>query len=348
MAAVLIVEDSHSQALSLRHVLERHGYSVSVASTGLEAIALINNKKPDIILSDIAMPEMDGFKLCRFLKDDKNLRDIPVILITELKDPKDIFRGIEAGADHYVIKPYDEGHLVSRIESALGTVLSDRSTQKEEVLEITYSGEKFSINASLQQVMGLLLSTCESAVTQRYELMKVREELRTINREIEDRVREKTSVLEAEVEKRRQAEEALRKSERLYRLITEGTTDLIAVTTFDVNPTYTYISPSHRSLGYEPDELIGKSGLNFVHPEDRKNLLPILKRHLASKIKKYLFNSNTEVHEFLRFRVKDKSGNWRFLESTVNIIGEELLFVSKDVTERRMTEEEMKKHNEDD
>ena len=76
--------------------------------------------------------------------------------------------------------------------------------------------------------------------------------------------------LKIEITKRILIEESLRKSEKNYRLITESTTDLIAITTFSLKPVFTFVSPSHKTvMGYEPADLVGKSGLKFIHPEDR-------------------------------------------------------------------------------
>ena len=74
-----------------------------------------------------------------------------------------------------------------------------------------------------------------------------------------------------------------------YRLIAENASDLIALTTFAFNPTYTYVSPSHKAvMGYNPEDLIGKQGLQFIHPEDKKRLLPLLNKYLSLKIKNIL------------------------------------------------------------
>jgi two-component system sensor histidine kinase/response regulator len=92
---ILIVEDSPTQAKELRYTLERHGFVVRVAGNGGKALSMIRERKPTIVISDIVMPEMDGYRLCREIKDDGALRDIPVILLTALSDPKDVVRGLE-------------------------------------------------------------------------------------------------------------------------------------------------------------------------------------------------------------------------------------------------------------
>jgi len=133
-----------------------------------------------------------------------------------------------------------------------------------------------------------------------------------------------------------------KKSEDKYRLIAETTSDLISIATFSFKPVYTYISPSNtRLLGYEPEELIGKNCFDFLHPDDRKNLTPLLKKYISMKTKKLLTGKEHEIAEKIEFRFRNRSGNWHYLESTVNIIGNKLLFVSKDITEQKKKEDEL-------
>ena len=158
-------------------------------------------------------------------------------------------------------------------------------------------------------------------------------------KELEQRIKE----LEKEVFERKRTEDGLRKSEEKYRLISESTSDLIAITTFGLKPTYTYISPSHkRIMGYEPDELLGKSGFQFIHPDDKKKLLRLLKKYINLKAKKLFTDKDLDFSETVEYRARDKAGDWHYLQSTVNIIEDELLFISRDMTERKRTGEELK------
>jgi len=139
---------------------------------------------------------------------------------------------------------------------------------------------------------------------------------------------------------RKQAEEELRKAEEKYRLIAENTSDFITVMTFSLDPVYTYFSPSHKSLGYDPDRFIGKSGRELIHPDDIRRFRPLLKRYVAGKEEGLLEGSPMGPSEKIEFRVKDAAGNWRWLESTVNPVKNEfLIFVSKDITERKLAAE---------
>ena len=161
--------------------------------------------------------------------------------------------------------------------------------------------------------------------------------------ELEQRVKE----LEEKAIKYKQVRNGLQKSEKKYRLISEGTSDLIAKTTFSQKPTYTYISPSTKIiLGYEPEELIGKSGLKFIHPGDRKKLIPLLGKYIEFKNKNLFSGNDTNISEIIEYRYKSKSGDWHCLQSTVNMIGDELLFISKDITEQKKAEERLKNSEE--
>ncbi len=195
---ILIVEDSPTQAERLRRLIQSSGYHARVAANGKLALAEIHEHKPHLVLSDIVMPEMNGYELCRAIKSAPSLRDIPVILVTSLTDPKDIIRGIECGADNFIRKPYAEDYLLNRI----GQMLVNQKLRKNSSMEVgiaLYLGDqKHFINAERQQILDLLISTYEQAVQVNSEL-QARErqvielnmrlahhagELETINREI--------------------------------------------------------------------------------------------------------------------------------------------------------------------
>jgi len=134
-----------------------------------------------------------------------------------------------------------------------------------------------------------------------------------------------------------------KEAESRYRLITENTSDLICLTTFTLNPIYNYVSPSYKKvMGYEPDDLIGKPTFDFVHPDDKKNLLPLLKKYVGMKAKKLLVKKGLDVSEKFENRVRDKSGGWHYMENTADFMGDELLFVSKDVTKRKQAEQSLR------
>lgn len=129
----------------------------------------------------------------------------------------------------------------------------------------------------------------------------------------------------------------------LFRVITENTSDLLAVTTFSLNPKYVYVSPSHEKImGYKPEDLIGKPALDFVHPDDKKRLFSLAKKYIDLKMKGFFSGKKEEVVEHFEYRVRDKYGIWHYVDSTANLVEDNIIFVSKDVTERKRIEEKLK------
>ncbi len=116
---IVIAEDSPVQALILRRALENNGYAVFPGKTGAEGLALVAAHKPALVISDVEMPDMNGFDFCRRIKGHPETQSIPVILCTSLTQPEDIIKGMEAGADGYVTKPYDERFLIMRVQAML-------------------------------------------------------------------------------------------------------------------------------------------------------------------------------------------------------------------------------------
>src|SRR5437899_6576754 len=99
---ILVAEDSPTQAQRLRYILEQQGYQVEVGANGRLALELAQQFAPTMIISDVIMPEMDGYELCHRVKADPNLGDVPVILVTTLSDPYDVIRGLECRADNFI------------------------------------------------------------------------------------------------------------------------------------------------------------------------------------------------------------------------------------------------------
>jgi DNA-binding response OmpR family regulator len=222
---ILIAEDSATQAQRLQHILEQHGYRVTVAGNGRLALEAAQRSKPALIISDVVMPEMNGYELCSQVKADAHLSDVPVVLVTTLSDPHDVIRGLECRADNFVLKPYDADQLLRRIQFVLVNNQMRRSEQPGMGLEIIFSGRKHFINADRLQILNLLLSTYEAAMQRNSELTATRDTLRQTNldltrltRELEDRVLARTRQLEHSNEALRQAQQALIQQERLRAL----------------------------------------------------------------------------------------------------------------------------------
>jgi PAS domain S-box-containing protein len=244
---VLIVEDSPTQAAHLKHLLEKEGYSVHHSANGLDALEIVLDYDPSLIISDVMMPKMDGFQLCGEIKKLEKLRDVPFILLTSLSHQRDIIRGLECGADNFITKPFDEQDLLSRVRQILSNSELRQSSDAQAETEIFFSGEKYLISAGRRQILGLLLSTYETAVQKNKELLQAQNALKQINENLEEMVDERTAALTEEMEKSR-------KQARLLDLASD------AILVRDVNDSILYWNRgAERLYGWSQDEALGKS-----------------------------------------------------------------------------------------
>jgi signal transduction histidine kinase len=222
---ILIAEDSATQLQRLQLILERHNYRVTAASNGKLALEAAQRRRPGLIVSDVVMPEMNGYDLCRRVKEDPHLSGVPVILVTTLSDPQDVIRGLECRADNFILKPYEAEQLLRRIQFVLVNSEMRRNDQPGMGLEIVFGGQKHFITADRLQILNLLLSTYEAAMERNEELSATRDTLRQTNlkledltRDLESRVLARTRELESSNQALRQAQQALIQQERLRAL----------------------------------------------------------------------------------------------------------------------------------
>ena len=118
-ARILVVDDEPDILWGLRYALGDEGYEVDTACSGEEAWTLAGQKRPDLILLDVAMPGIDGFELCRRLRRDIRFASVSVIFLTALQQMDDRIKGLNEGADDYVSKPFDLGELKARVQAVL-------------------------------------------------------------------------------------------------------------------------------------------------------------------------------------------------------------------------------------
>ncbi|WP_298983358.1 response regulator [Caldilinea sp.] len=114
---ILVVDDSPAGRETLQALLFSDAYELHFATDGLQALAMAAQLRPDLILLDVMMPGIDGFEVCRRLRADPELKDIPVIMVTALDDRASRLQGIESGADDFVSKPFDSGELRARVRT---------------------------------------------------------------------------------------------------------------------------------------------------------------------------------------------------------------------------------------
>jgi two-component system phosphate regulon response regulator PhoB len=118
-ALVLVVEDEQAQAELLTYNLEAEGFRVTHADDGEEALVLVDEAEPDLILLDWMLPKLSGIEVCRHLKRQQHTKQIPIIMLTARGEEADRIRGLETGADDYVSKPYSVNELIARVKAML-------------------------------------------------------------------------------------------------------------------------------------------------------------------------------------------------------------------------------------
>ncbi|MCP4688797.1 MAG: response regulator [Desulfobacterales bacterium] len=115
--SILVVDDNLQNLQYIGNILGKSGYEPTMIRSGLQALTFLEKKRPDLILLDIMMPEMDGLEVCKRLKMDMALKDIPVIFITARTDTEDIVKGFDAGAVDYITKPFNSAELLARVKT---------------------------------------------------------------------------------------------------------------------------------------------------------------------------------------------------------------------------------------
>lgn len=186
MQQILIVEDSPTQAAKLQYFLEQNGYTTDIAEDGEEALQILRHSAPAVVISDVMMPGVGGFELCRRIKADPSLRDTAVILLTALTKAEDVIIGLTSGADNFLTKPYSESFLLSRVESVLKNKEIRRATPSEESDRIFFAGKEYRITAQRHQIVDLLLSTFENVIQKNKELEQANQSLQVAKKSLQD------------------------------------------------------------------------------------------------------------------------------------------------------------------
>ena len=228
---ILLVDDDVSNLYIMRCLLQNKGYEVADATNGADALQQARTTPPDLIVSDILMPVMDGFTLCRECKKDPRLRHIPFIFYTATyTDQKDKQFALDLGAVQFIVKPEDGLTFLSILEETLRKPVPTPPPVETSPAE-------------------------EAVFLKQYS--------ETLIRKLES----KTNSLEKDIAQRELIEAALRNSEERFRLLVKNSSDSISV--IDVHGTQRYISPAaERITGFPVEELLGKSFSEIIHPED--------------------------------------------------------------------------------
>lgn len=302
---ILIAEDSPTQAQRLQHILEQQGYTVVATANGLLALEAARRRKPALIISDIIMPEMDGCQLCTVVKADETLRDIPFILVTSLSDPQEVLRGLECGADSFILKPYVADFLADRVRAAIVNRGSLQSSQPSVATEYSYDGVRHNIAIGSSRFLDVLMSIYEAAMRRNKELAAAEENLRAINKSLrhsESTLHElNTRLGQTVTEQTAELREATRRHLSLlgnlqgmaYRRINDAARSL------------EFVSEGSRALlGVSPDEFttgrISYPGL--IHADDLARIRRRTRENLAARM----------PSEY-EYRVRHGDGTWRWV-----------------------------------
>ena len=305
MTRVLIVDDDEQVLYLLQALLKSQGYEVEEATNGVEALEKARRDPPAIVVSDVLMPVMDGFMLCREWKKDNGLKRIPFVFHTgTYTDSKDEEFGMSLGAERFIYKPAEPGVFIDILR---------------EVIQRAEEG---------------LLAGVKEPVWE--EPVYLREYSERLVKKLEDKMLElevANRALARDVAERKGAEEALRESEERYRNMVETARDVIY--TLSPDGTITSLNPAFEAAtGWSRAEWIGKSFAQLVHPDDLSFVVERFQRSLQG-----------EIAPAYELRIRSKSGEYGVGEiqakphipdgKVVSVVG-----IVRDITERKRAQEE--------
>jgi PAS domain S-box-containing protein len=250
---ILIVEDSRTQAEQLKYLLEGNNCTVSYAINGQQALELMKIFTPDLIISDIIMPGMDGFELCRRIREDQELKHIPVILLTSLSDPEDVLMSLTNGADIFFSKPYKDDYLISHINNLVSNPVQLENATANQEVSMFFNGKRRTIKANPSQMLSLLLSTYEYAVIQNKQLLNLQEEFKKNNENLEERIENRTLELK---ESKIKYFDLYNNAPTMFLSVESGTWGII-----ECNDTLL------NKIGLTRQEVIGISMFSLFHPD---------------------------------------------------------------------------------
>ena len=173
---ILVVEDSKTQAHKLRYLLESTGFTVTVVHDGQSALASLNTTLPSLVISDVIMPDMDGFRLCAAIRTEPAMAHLPVVLLTSLSSPSDLLHALESGADHFITKPYDDEYLLAKMNSIVESI-GRPADPPSQAGNIVFEGHQYRIRPDMQRILNLLVSSYDSTVMRNRQLHDTQQKL---------------------------------------------------------------------------------------------------------------------------------------------------------------------------
>ena len=371
-ASILVVNDS-PDALALQSaVLQQAGYRVLAAADGLEGLALARSELPALVISDVAMPHMDGIELCRRLRSEARLQLTPILLVSaQRRDTRSALEGLNAGADDYIEAPFEPLRLVAQVARMLERARVEAHYRDivEQSSDIIYThdmeGRLTSINAA-----GLLFSRRRQPEDVNGQHFAAVFKLDVGDSEVEEWIKNLRSAgagraeaqctsaggarcwlefnmslicardgspigvrgVARDITSHKRVEEKLRRSEERYRALVDNANDIIYTT--DMEGRYTSLNRAgERVSGYTREEILGKSWRQVVAPE----YVPLVSEMLLRKL------AEPELVTFYEIEMIAKDGRRVPVEINSQIIYEDgqpvgLQGIARDITERKRAE----------
>lgn len=318
---ILIVEDSLTQAEQLRYILEKNNYSVIHAIDAEKALEKLEHKIPELIISDVVMPGIDGYEFCKKVKSDSRFKNIPLILLTSLSDPNNILKGLEYGTDSFITKPYKEEFLLAKIQYLISNFKYRKKHPVGKGKEILFRGKKHLIQSDPMQILDLLFTTYENTLLQNEELnaankklSKAQLELKKTNQNLEQIVEDRTR-------------ELIKNQHLLLTVTTEA-----PIVMFSVNKNGIFTLSNGKGLkklGLNPGQVVGLSIFDVF--KEYPGMLTEVRKALTGEEVRSIDIVNGVYFDTLYQPVKDKTGD------VVSVVG-----VAVDVTQQKLSEEKLK------
>ena len=190
---IAVIEDNKTNIKLIRYQLEAAGFDINVEETGNAGLKMIRNQKPDMIILDIGLPDIDGFEVCKTLRNDETTKDYPIIMLTAKGDDRDKIEGLSLGADDYITKPYNAEELILRINNLLNRSIKYKDNNGLKIIkelevdyfkrEVKVKGKLVKLTFSEYQILNLLIENPGKAYTKK-ELNRI---IFNINEEVESR-----------------------------------------------------------------------------------------------------------------------------------------------------------------
>ncbi len=324
---ILLVDDNPVNVEFLLECLATSGFKLLIASGGEQAIRQIARAttKPDLILLDVMMPDMDGFETCRRLKQQEDTREIPVIFMTALTETAVKLKAFQAGGVDYITKPFQVEEVVARVT----THLTLRNLQKQLQEHNLQLRQEISRRTRVEQELKQHRDHLEELVNERtLKLSQALTEVKQFNEH-----------LTKEIAERKQAEQALQRSERQYRFLAEHVADGIGILH---NGRFVFVNNALSSMfDAAMDQLLGSSLLEMVH-DDQKPVIRQLYNQFETD------GANLQEH-VLQCMITGKEREF-WIEGRQSAIAWEekpaILMVVQDITDRKRQELEHEREEE--